>query len=465
VSTVDNKAAVLSTTAAIDKNVLASADPATPAVQGRIDTVYNSIVSPSDPTTPLAKALAKTTPITRAAQTLDINLLPPDQRTEITGGGLMAVYTASNLNLNNTNALTLKGDSGSVFVFIINGDLRVNGDNVVKLEGGVVPDNVYWIVANKVDLRPRFGAAGTKLQGNVVAQGSITLGPRASIEGRVFSKDRIVLNVRTIRTRRGPVTNVSSISAPVGNQPRLVPVTQVQIPNETPALGANLPPVRLNDYRNLWLQQPRSTNYNAAFVVGNSPDRPGESSAGLHNLVRFQENWSPENGTSAAPQPKQSATIKGSFIQIQRSSYATAPYGPIRRGGSQPIAADTGGGLSIFGYPYQRYPSGIAANTLSHFSPPIRQWGFDVGLLSQTPDLFSQRFTENISKTQNYYRQVGRDDPWVQALLCAAAPTDPDAPEQRRGESGTTYTKYAVPDKERPNCPSVVGAAVPYPPN
>jgi hypothetical protein len=86
-------------------------------------------------------------------------------------------------------------------------------------------------------------------------------------------------------------------------------------------------------------------------------------------------------------------------------------------------------------------------------------------LLSQTPDLFSQRFTENISKTQNYYRQVGRDDPWVQALLCAAAPTDPDAPEQRRGESGTTYTKYAVPDKERPNCPSVVGAAVPYPAN
>jgi hypothetical protein len=56
-------------------------------------------------------------------------------------------------------------------------------------------------------------------------------------------------------------------------------------------------------------------------------------------------------------------------------------------------------------------------------------------LLSQTPDLFSQRFTENISKTQNYYRQVGRDDPWVQALLCAAAPTDPDAPEQRVGES------------------------------
>jgi hypothetical protein len=335
---------------------------------------------------------------------------------------------------------------------------------------GVVPDNVYWIVANKVDLRPRFGAAGTKLQGNVVAQGSITLGPRASIEGRVFSKDRIVLNVRTIRTRRGPVTNVSSISAPVGNQPRLVPVTQVQIPNETPALGANLPPVRLNDYRNLWLQQPRSTNYNAAFVVGNSPDRPGESSAGLHNLVRFQENWSPENGTSAAPQPKQSATIKGSFIQIQRSSYATAPYGSIRRGPirpgvAQPIAAGTGGGLSIFGYPAQQYPSGIAANTLSHFSPPIRQWGFDVGLLSQTPDLFSQRFTENISKTQNYYRQVGRDDPWVQALLCAAAPANPEDANQRVGGSRTTYTKYAVPDKERPNCPSVVGAAVPYPAN
>jgi hypothetical protein len=360
---------------------------------------------------------------------------------------MMAVFKAgNNLLLNPTRPLTLKGDPGSVFVFIIPGNLSVNGANALNLEG-VVPDNVYWIVGNQVSLR-----RGSTFMGNVLAQNNITVRPQATIKGRVFSTNAITL--------LGSAVNASQIEAPEGNQPRLVPVTQIQSPSGRPdaALQIGNP----SDYRNIWLQQPNSTNYNAAFVVGNSPDRPGESSAGLQNLVRVQENWSPEGPT--APQGKQSATIKGSFIQTQRSSYATGPFGPIRRTGLAPTIATTNE-LSIFGYVANKYQTNVGAGTQPYYSPPIRQWGFDVGLLSQTPDLFSQRFTQNISKTQNYYRQVGRDDLWLKALLCAAAPSDPSDEAQRVGESGTNYTRYAVPDKERPNCPSVVGAAIPYPAN
>jgi hypothetical protein len=356
---------------------------------------------------------------------------------------MMAVYRASTLFLGTNLPLTLKGDPGSVFVFIIDGNLRVNGLNALKLEG-VVQDNVYWIVGGNVLVSQQ-----STLSGNVLALGNILLRPKTTINGRVFSGGAITLQ-----------GTIAQIVAPEGNQPRLVPVTQIQSPSGRPA--ATLQVVNTDDYRNFWLQQPKSTNYNAAFVVGNSPDRPGESSAGLQNLVRVQENWSPEGTT--APQGKQSATIKGSFIQTQRSSYATGPFGPIRRTGLAPTIATTNE-LSIFGYAANKYQTGVGAGTQPYYSPPIRQWGFDVGLLSQTPDLFSQRFTQNISKTQNYYRQVGRDDLWVKALLCAAAPSAPSDEAQRVGESGTTYTRYAVPDNERPNCPSVVGAAIPYPAN
>ena len=54
------------------------------------------------------------------------------------------------------------------------------------------------------------------------------------------------------------------------------------------------------------------------------------------------------------------------------------------------------------------------------YTPPSRQWGFDVGLLSQIPDLFAQTFTLPPSNKPNeFFREVSRDDKWVKTLLCA----------------------------------------------
>ncbi|WP_143874261.1 hypothetical protein [Nostoc sp. 'Peltigera malacea cyanobiont' DB3992] len=46
-------------------------------------------------------------------------------------------------------------------------------------------------------------------------------------------------------------------------------------------------------------------------------------------------------------------------------------------------------------------------------------------MLSQSPDAFSQKLaiTPN-NKPNEYFREVGRDDTWVQTLLCAKKASD-----------------------------------------
>ena len=65
--------------------------------------------------------------------------------------------------------------------------------------------------------------------------------------------------------------------------------------------------------------------------------------------------------------------------------------------------------------------TGGKGGRIPFFSPPGRQWGYDVGLLSQPPDLFTRKFTTPPSKRtpDEYFREVSRDDEWVQALLCS----------------------------------------------
>jgi hypothetical protein len=424
---------------------LGSPPPGTVITQ--VDTLYNEFAT-TLPTKDFAQGKVNSLQLL-AGRPLPLDT---DQKIDLTGGGRMTVYQAGNIFMNANRPLTLKGDSGSVFVFIVSGQLNVNGANALVLDG-VVPENVYWIISGPVTV-----GANAQLRGNVLTPSQITLRLGATLEGRALSSSSVSLRP-AIGSQPG-----ASIVAPGGNHPRLVPVTQIHSPDPDSVPAAALDPRDPNTYRNYWLQQPVSTNYNAAFVVGDSPNRPGEFSAGLHNLVRFQENWSPDGkgtGQGVVPTDKQTATIKGSFIQIQRSSYATGPFGTVRTAVEEPILTGANQ-LSIFGYAPNKYHTSVGQGVQPYYSPPIRQWGFDVGLLSQTPDLFSQRFTENISKTQNYYRQVGRDDDWIKTLLCAAEPANPADPEERNGtKSGTQYNRnYAVPDSERPNCQQWVGADI-----
>jgi hypothetical protein len=155
--------------------------------------------------------------------------------------------------------------------------------------------------------------------------------------------------------------------------------------------------------------------------TGDSPSRPssgvgdqGEFNGGLSNLPRFLENWM----KTASTDTRFLSKISGSLIQIKRSSYATAPFQqvPISFTPPYPSSLPLGG---TFGYP-QGYNTGNSAGRTPAYEAPGREWGFDVGVLSQLPDLFSKQFTVPLTEKPNeFFREVGRDDDWVETLLCA----------------------------------------------
>ncbi|MBN3891875.1 MAG: hypothetical protein HWQ43_22855 [Nostoc sp. JL31] len=250
-------------------------------------------------------------------------------------------------------------------------------------------------------------------------------------------------------------------------QPLFEPVLQLQITTGTPPTNLNYAALAgassvVKNTR--WLSQASQTNFNLVVAAGDTPARVGSSTyeinGGLHNFVRFLENW---DGIDA--------NINGSFIQFKRSIYATAPFQALVRPGPTTPPATTADpndttapnllkNNSIFfrvlnsarpGYTsdstYITNPSGEAP----YYMPPNRNWGFDVALLAQNPDLFAQRFVTPAADPPNeYFREVGRDDLWVKTLLCGVQTQTSDGFET----ADTTYFgsgfKFALPATERP---------------
>ena len=234
-----------------------------------------------------------------------------------------------------------------------------------------------------------------------------------------------------------------------GSQPLLMPVLQIQtmiagsqansstLPSGTPLVAGTG-----------WMPQAPATGATFNLIMGanDTPSRTmslsvGDFNGGLQNLPRFLENWRP-GGTFA------NTNIQGAFIQFDRSKYSTAPYTPIldpdspQQQGDQPSilrslfdkppalapsfaqatpASYAGGALE----PSYRTANGAVKNNTAgrvpFFFPPGRNWGFDVGLLSQPPDLFTQKFTTPPSRPSpdEYFREVPRNDEWVKALMCS----------------------------------------------
>ncbi|MBE9051704.1 hypothetical protein IQ243_14975 [Nostocales cyanobacterium LEGE 11386] len=184
------------------------------------------------------------------------------------------------------------------------------------------------------------------------------------------------------------------------SQPRPLPVLQITRPFGTPetAINVNVGPPNSQTPNPNWLQPATETEFNLVAAAGDTPARPTEDNGGLHNFVRFMENWNPTGNVADARKAK----ISGSFIQFKRSAYATGPFRAFLSGSSElyPIAGNQG-----------RAPFYLA---------PTRQWGYDVGLLSQSPDLFAQKLVRIPDDLPDeFFREVGRDDKWVETLLCA----------------------------------------------
>ncbi|WP_373533620.1 hormogonium polysaccharide biosynthesis protein HpsA [Microcoleus sp.] len=225
-------------------------------------------------------------------------------------------------------------------------------------------------------------------------------------------------------------------------QPQLRPTLQIQATNiASPPLSNSQ---NANDVTR-WIPKARTTEFNLIVASNDVPSRAisatlGDSNGGMQNLPRFMENW---KGLTNS--------IAGSFIQFKRSAYATAPY--------LSVINDTASGslfqAKLFDYdttaPAATYKIETGGGTIGYFVPPTREWGFDVGLLSQPPDLFAQKFTlpATQQKPDEYFREVSRDDDWVKALLCA---------EKLNNTDRTLSGNYATNDsatKPRTDCPNL----------
>lgn len=299
------------------------------------------------------------------------------------------------------------------------------------------------------------------------------------------------------------------------DQPVVVPVLQLHSPLSTtvatssvstmPQLGSvnryvggiNGVPTG-TDGTGQWTQQASATTVNIYFVAGNTPSRSyvpyttsatavtagssiytAETGGGLHNFVRFLENWK-----------GQTLNISGGFIQNTRSVFATAPfsatapYTSLSLSGCYSGLTYTNRDTCIesssdmqtwFTNPnavsdplsnFAKYYQSITVQSVPFYAPPTRKWGFDVGLLVQQPDLFAQRFSQALPNPNEFFREAPKTDTWVQTMLCALQPdptalgtnnpattTDPKAINsgyaQRLGTKPSNYTYYALGQNER----------------
>jgi len=89
--------------------------------------------------------------------------------------------------------VTLSGDGRAVWIFQVAQDLTVSSAVSVLLEGGAVPENVFWQVSGQVEL-----GTTAHFEGIVLAQTSITLATGASINGRLFAQTAVSLDESTL---------------------------------------------------------------------------------------------------------------------------------------------------------------------------------------------------------------------------------------------------------------------------
>ncbi|MEQ8963209.1 MAG: hormogonium polysaccharide biosynthesis protein HpsA, partial [Coleofasciculus sp. C2-GNP5-27] len=310
--------------------------------------------------------------------------------------------------------ITLEGTPDSIFVLRIpaNSSLTFAADTQITLDG-VNPNNIFWVFGNNSDV---IFEAGAQIAGNFIGHGGGNIQFPASnnvqvLGGRFLGFGDVLNNAGTSITGApidfaNPVNPITS-----QDQPLLVPVLQLHSPNvdnqgwtgidvQGRVLGSRwLPPATETE-----------TTFNLITAVGNTPPRPGEPDGGAATFVRLVEDWF---GTDLS--------ISGSLMEFNRSSIATGPFQPFVQTGT---FFDNQGG--IFNYP-QKYATDNSDGKLPSYQRANRGFGYDVGLLSQLPDLFSGRFTTPPAGAPNeFFQEVNRDEDQIKTLLCAGVINNAD---------------------------------------
>jgi hypothetical protein len=135
-----------------------------------------------------------------------------------------------------------------------------------------------------------------------------------------------------------------------------------------------------------------NTRVNSIIISGIPPSRQNQSYGGMHNFPRLLENWRDRK-----------LYISGSFLQLNFSNYATGPYDQDAFEVGSATLADSAPGGELVGYYY----------------PPIRVWGYDVGLQYAPAGPIAQRFVTFASIRSEFYDEPPANDPYI-SNLCRA---------------------------------------------
>jgi hypothetical protein len=208
-----------------------------------------------------------------------------------------------------------------------------------------------------------------------------------------------------------------------GTQPLLLPVLQLE--NVSTAVSGD----RIGTLTALetgWIPQAGETTFNLIIGANDTPSRiltgaagnTSDFNGGLQNLPRFLESWG-RNGAIRT-------NIRGSFIQLSRSAFSTAPYQPVPTQGLARVFDQLNPVQVLLPGTPTIYSIETGQGRIPYFSPPTRNWGYDVGLLSQPPDLFTQKLTTAPSRNQpaEFFREVPRNDKWLKTLICGVKAQD-----------------------------------------
>jgi hypothetical protein len=143
------------------------------------------------------------------------------------------------------------------------------------------------------------------------------------------------------------------------------------------------------------------TQMNMIMVSGVVPSRLGQSYGGLHNFPRFLENWA-----------GRTLFFSGAFLQLNFSTYATAPFDQEswQPGNPAPIAGS--GGNEWIGY----------------YSPPTRAWGYDVGLQYTPAGPVARRFKFSQATRSEFYSEPAASDPYIRNLCRSVSATPTNCP-------------------------------------
>jgi len=334
-----------------------------------------------------------------------------------------------NPDINFGATITLNGNADSIFIFQGTRSVQLgkNGPGAgitIKLQG-VNPNNVFWVSNGSLTIADATAAQPHQLVGNFIGKTSLKIGAYTQVLGGRF------LNYNTIPGPGGIPSTAQIYAITTDGQPGLVPVLQIQSTDGAPPSDPNAGNTSLARSTR-WMMPAAQTTFNLAAAAGDTPSRANtnlsESNGGLYNFVRFLENWN-----DYTP-----ANISGSFIQLKRSAYDTQPWRSVIAGPA------TGGNFNYMqGYKDGYGLLGNGWGYLPYYVAPVRNWGFDVALLSQSPDLFAQKLTlAPTSPPNEFFREVGRDDSWIQALLCAT----------QQDKTTGNYSSYAVDTDQHPSC-------------